>query len=76
MSKPKPDFATVIKTSIPSITKHPQYTSPNSKCSTNDTIQVGKNMTKDSRDNSNCEQSSQQNSFIFGWTNFPLINSS
>jgi len=35
MSNPKPDFPTVIKTSISSITKHPRNISPSSKCDTN-----------------------------------------
>jgi len=35
MSSPKPDFYTVIKTSIPSITKHPNNICPNSKHNTN-----------------------------------------
>ena len=35
MSNPKSDFPTVIKTSIPSITKHPQNISLNSKHNTN-----------------------------------------
>jgi len=38
MSNPKPDCPTEIKTSIPSITKHPQNISPNSKHSTNQEI--------------------------------------
>jgi len=35
MSNPKPDFSTVIKTSISSITKHTRNISPNSKRNTN-----------------------------------------
>ena len=35
MSNPKPDCPTVIKTSIPSTTKHPRNISPNSKRNTN-----------------------------------------
>ena len=35
MSNPKPDFLTVTKTSISSITKHPRNIDPNSKRSTN-----------------------------------------
>ena len=35
MSNPKPDFTTVIKTSISSITRHPRNTSPSSKRNTN-----------------------------------------
>ena len=31
-NNPKPDFPTVIKTSIPSITKHPRNICPNNIC--------------------------------------------
>jgi len=35
MSNPKPYFPTVIKTSVPPITKHPRNVTPNSSCTTN-----------------------------------------